>query len=119
MIGRIIGYLAAVLVTAYLFFMYDAYVISGLLLFLILYFFIALLSGSGPCPCHGRAGKKDPGRRDSAESVKADGSALRFYSEDPLCRKKGRKEEAVSRTYPRRGEEDVLVRIRTGDVREC
>ena len=43
MIGRIIGYLAAVLVTAYLFFMYDAYVISGLLLFLILYFFIALL----------------------------------------------------------------------------
>lgn len=43
MIGRIIGYLAAVLVTAYLFFMYDAYVISGLLLFLILYFFIELL----------------------------------------------------------------------------
>ena len=41
MIGRIAGYLAAVLVTAYLFFMYDAPVLSGMLVFLILYFFIS------------------------------------------------------------------------------
>lgn len=43
MIGRIIGYLTAVFLTAYLFFMYDAPVLSGILVFLIVYFFVSFL----------------------------------------------------------------------------
>ena len=50
MVGRAAGYLAVVLVTAYLFFMYDAPVLSGILVFLVLY---PVLSGV----CLAAAGK--------------------------------------------------------------
>ena len=41
MIRRTAGYLAVILVTAYLFFMYDAAVLSGVLIFFLLYPFAA------------------------------------------------------------------------------